>query len=138
MIHNQVGQPITLQATDEILLRIGDSDIAKFNTSNIIVHRDMYMDECHISNLRDPDGDGGAVNKRYVDSLMKSSTPNITSTPTMTNNSTTINGLTYIALASSMGGGQTRAWRAFTNEVGTPGSPASTLGWESSYKDLTP
>ena len=31
LIHNQVGQPVTLQVTDGILFRIGDSDIAKFN-----------------------------------------------------------------------------------------------------------
>jgi hypothetical protein len=39
MIHNnQVGQPITLQATDGIVLRIGESEIAKFSSSNIIFH----------------------------------------------------------------------------------------------------
>jgi hypothetical protein len=35
MLHNQVGQPITLQATDGIFLRIGDSNIAKFNSSTL-------------------------------------------------------------------------------------------------------
>jgi hypothetical protein len=134
MIHNQVGQPVTLQATDGILLRIGDCDIAKFKTSNIIFHRD----KCHISNLRDPDSDNDAVNKKYIDSLMKASAPNITSTPTMTNNSTTINGLTCVTVASSMAVGQNRAWRAFTNEVVTPGSPASTFGWVPSAKDVAP
>ena len=69
-------------------------------------HRDVFMDECQISNLRDPDSDGDAVNKKYVDSLIGTSASNITSTPTMTSNNTTINGLTYVALASSMGYGR--------------------------------
>jgi hypothetical protein len=106
VIYNQGGQPITLQATDGTVLRIGNSDIAKFNSSNIIFQRDMYMDECQISNLRDPNSDNDAVNKKYVDSLMKTSAPNITSSPTMTGNNTTLNGLTYVALASSMARGQ--------------------------------
>jgi hypothetical protein len=37
-----------------------------------------------------------------------------------------------------MGGGQTRAWRAFTNEVVTPGSPASNSRWVCSARGATP
>ena len=97
------------------------------------------MNEGLITNLRSPENDNDATSKKYVDdSLIESSASNITSTPTMTSNSTTINGLTYTTVASSMLGGQRRAWRAFTNEVVTRGSPASNLGWLPSNKDATP
>ena len=96
------------------------------------------MNEGLITNLRTPDSDGDATNKKYVDSLIGTTAPNITSTPTMTSSNTTINGLTYVTVASSMSGSQTRAWRAFTNEVVTPGSPASNSGWVPSAKDATP
>jgi hypothetical protein len=35
MILNQLGQSVTLRSTDGILCRIGETDIAKFSTSNI-------------------------------------------------------------------------------------------------------
>jgi hypothetical protein len=91
-----------------------------------------------ISNLRSPENDNDAASKKYVDSLIESTAPHITSTPTMTSNNTTINGLTYVTVASSMSVGQTRAWRAFTNEVVTPGSPASNAGWMPGSRDTTP
>jgi hypothetical protein len=59
------------------------------------------MDECYMSNLRDPNSDNDAVNKKYVGSLMKLSAPNNISTSTMTDNNTTINRLTYDAHGSS-------------------------------------
>jgi hypothetical protein len=96
------------------------------------------MDECHISTLRDPDSENDAATKKYVDSLIGPSVPNISSTPNMISNNTTVTGLTCVAHASSVGGDQTRAWRAFTNEIVTPGSPASTSGWVSSVKDAAP
>lgn len=46
MIHNQFAQPIALQSTDGLLCQIGETNIAKFSTSNIIF-RDLYVDECH-------------------------------------------------------------------------------------------
>jgi hypothetical protein len=87
--------------------------------------------------LRIPENANDAASKKYVESLI-GSTSHITSTPTMTSNNTTINGLTYTTAASSMGGGQTRAWRAFTNEVVTSGSPASNSGWVASARDAAP
>jgi hypothetical protein len=117
MIQHQVGQPITMQSSDGIVLWVADNELARFYESTITFQRDVDMNEGLISNLRSPENDNDAANKKYVDSLIGSSAPNITSTPTMTNNSTIINGLTYVASASSMGGGQTRACRAFTNEV---------------------
>ena len=128
----------TLQSSDGIVLRLVDNDLAKFSTSNISFHKDITMNEGLINNLRNPENDSDAANKKYVDSLIGTTAPNITSTPAMTSNNTTINGLTYTTVASSMSGGQTRAWRAFTNEVITPGSPASNSGWVPSAKDATP
>ena len=138
MIQNQLGQSITLQSSDGIVLRVVDSELVKFSTSNISFHKDISMNEGLINNLRSPENDGDAANKKYVDSLIGTNAPNITSTPTMTSNNTTINGLTYVVVASSMSGGQTRAWRAFTNEVVTPGSPASNSGWAPGAKDAAP
>ena len=138
LIQNQLGQPLTLQASNGIVLRVADSELAKFNSSNIAFHNDINMNERFINNLRTPENDGDAASKKYVDSLIGSSAPHITSTPTMTSNNTTINRLTYVSVASSMSVGQTRAWRAFTNEVVTPNSASSGSGWVSSAKDATP
>ena len=129
LIQNQMGQPITFQSTDGILLRIADNELAKFGSSNVTSQRDINMNEGLVTNLISPDSDSDATNKKYVDSLIGTTAPNITSTPTMTSSNTTINGLTYVTVASSMSGSQTRAWRAFTNEVVTPGSPTSNSGW---------
>ena len=63
------------------------------------------MNEGLITNLRSPENDGDATNKKYVDSIIGTTAPNITSIPTMTSNNTTINGLTYVTVASSMSGG---------------------------------
>jgi hypothetical protein len=79
------------------------------------------MNEGLISNLRSPENDNDAANKKYVDSLIGTAAPNITSTPTMTSNSTVINGLTCVASAREGPDYIYRAWRAFTNEIITPG-----------------
>ena len=43
MIQNQLGQPITLQSSDGIVLRVVDNELAKFSTSNISFHKDISM-----------------------------------------------------------------------------------------------
>ena len=86
MIQNQLGQPITLQSSDGIVLRVVDSELAKFSTSNISFHKDISMNEGLITNLKSPENDNDAANKKYVDSLIGTTAPNITSTPTMTSN----------------------------------------------------
>ena len=58
-----MGQPITLQSTDGILLRIADNELAKFGSSNVTFQRDINMNEGLITNLRSPDSDGDAANK---------------------------------------------------------------------------
>jgi hypothetical protein len=138
MIHNQIGQSLTLQSSNGILLRVADDDAATHNPSNVAFYKDIDMNEGLITNLRSPENDNDAASKKYVDSLIGTTSPHITSTPTMTSNNTPINGLTYVTTASSKGGGQTRAWRAFTNDVVTPGSPASNSGWVASPRDAAP
>jgi hypothetical protein len=138
MIHNQLGQSLTLQASNGILVRVADDESATFSSSNVAFHKDIDMNEGLITNLRSPENDNDAASKKYVDSLIGQTSPHITSTPTMTSNNSTINGLTYTTTTSSMAGGQTRAWRAFTNEVVTPGSPASNSGWAVSARDAAP
>jgi hypothetical protein len=42
------------------------SDIVKFNASSIIIHRDIYLDDCQIRKLKEPNADDDAAAKRYV------------------------------------------------------------------------
>ena len=63
MIQNQLGQPITLQSSDGIVLRVVDNELAKFSSSNISFHKDISMNEGLISNLRNPENDGDAASK---------------------------------------------------------------------------
>jgi hypothetical protein len=67
ILHSQLSQPITLQTSKDFNCRTGGSDIAKFNASSIIIHRDVYMDDCQTRKLQDPNADDDAATKRYVD-----------------------------------------------------------------------
>jgi hypothetical protein len=102
MIHNQIGQSLMLQSSNGILLRVADDDAATYGPSNVAFHKDIDMNEGLITNLRSPENDNDAASKRYVDSLIGTTSPHITSTLTMTSNNTTINGLTYITTASAI------------------------------------
>jgi hypothetical protein len=45
MIHNQLGQSLTLQSSNGILLRVADDDAATFGSSNVAFHKDIDMNE---------------------------------------------------------------------------------------------
>jgi hypothetical protein len=63
-----------LQASNGFNCRVGDSDIVKFGATNIISHKDVYMNDCHISNLKSPASASDAATKGYVDTRIPPST----------------------------------------------------------------
>ena len=77
LLYCQLNNPITLQTSNGFHCRIGDSDIAKFSSSNIIFDRDVFMSDCHVTNLKEPVNERDAVTKKYVDRLLPSSTPGV-------------------------------------------------------------
>ena len=54
LLYNQLGQPLTLQASNGILLRVADNEAATFSSTNVAFHKDINMNEGLISNLRSP------------------------------------------------------------------------------------
>ena len=77
LIQNTLGQPLTLQASNGILLRVADNEAATFSSSNVAFHKDIDMNEGLITNLRSPKNDNDATSKKYVDSLIGSTSPHI-------------------------------------------------------------
>jgi hypothetical protein len=74
ILYSQLSQPVILQTSNGFNHRTGDSDIVKFSASNIMLHRDIYMDNCHISNLKPPASASNAATKGYVDTRISLST----------------------------------------------------------------
>jgi hypothetical protein len=74
VLYSQLNQPVTLQTSNGFNCRVGDSDIVKFSASNIMFHKDVYMNNCHISNLKPPASASDAATEGYVDARIPPST----------------------------------------------------------------
>jgi hypothetical protein len=114
-IQCQLNTPVTLQTTDGFLCRSAGNDVIRFGKSSadnrVDVYQDIVMNQHYMAELHDPSSDKDAVNKIYADALSY-----MTAYPTMTGNTTTINGLTYIASASSVSAsGSYLPWKCFQN-----------------------
>jgi hypothetical protein len=79
ILYSQFNQPVILQTSNGFNCRIGGGDIVKFSASNIMFHRDIYMDDCHISNLRPPASASEAATKGYVYTRIPPSTAQLQS-----------------------------------------------------------
>jgi hypothetical protein len=66
-LHSQLSQPVILQTSNGFNCRAGDSDTVKLNASNIIIHRDIYLDDFQVRKLKEPNADDDAETKGYVD-----------------------------------------------------------------------
>jgi hypothetical protein len=124
-IQCQLNTPITVQTTDGFLCRCVGNDVIRFGISSTDnrtgVYQDIIMNQHFIADLHDPKSDKDAANKIYVDAL-----DYMTAYPTMTNNTTTIDGLTYVASASSVVSGVYQPWQSFQNVAVTDGWVAAT------------
>jgi hypothetical protein len=74
VLYSQLNQPVSLQTSNGINYKVADGDIVKFSASNIMFHEDVYMDDCHISNLKSPASASDAATKGYVDTRIPPST----------------------------------------------------------------
>lgn len=114
-IQCQLNQPITLQTTDGFLCRSAGNDVIRFGKSSVDnrtdVYQDIVMNQKFIVDLHDPNNAQDAATKAYVDTLL------MTASPTMTSNTTVVDGLTYITTASSVSGGSYQPWQSFQNFV---------------------
>jgi hypothetical protein len=74
ILYSQLNLSVILQTSNGFNCRIGDSDTVKFNDSNIMFYRDIYMNDCHISNLKPQASASDAATNGYVDTRIPPST----------------------------------------------------------------
>ena len=74
-IQAQLNQPITVQTTNGLLCKQGDTNIIRFgktiNDFRIDVYHDILMNNRFITNLQEPNSATDAVTKNYADKLTK-------------------------------------------------------------------
>lgn len=70
LLYFVVNQPLTIQSSHGVLCRVGDSDVAKFDSAIIKYLKDVDMSGKRITNLKDPEEVSDAVTKGYLDEIL--------------------------------------------------------------------